>query len=113
MFGPGLLGLLMLQVARAAGATKVIIVGRGKRLVTAGELGSTEVVDYAAADPVAGVRAATGGRGADCVFDCSGNPAVLAQALRCGPARRNGRAARPGRRPDRGTARRIRSCWTS
>jgi L-iditol 2-dehydrogenase len=40
---------------------------------------------------VAGVRAATGGRGADCVFDCSGNPAVLGQALRC--ARRGGTVA--------------------
>ena len=29
VFGPGLLGLLMLQVARAAGATTVIMVGRG------------------------------------------------------------------------------------
>jgi L-iditol 2-dehydrogenase len=91
VFGPGLLGLLMLQVARAAGATTVITVGRGKRLVTARELGSTEVVDYAAADPVAGVRAATGGRGADCIFDCSGNPAVLAQAVRA--VRRGGTVA--------------------
>ena len=42
--------------ARAAGATQVITVGRGKRLVTARELGSTEVVDYSAADPVAAGR---------------------------------------------------------
>ena len=40
---------------------------------------------------MAGVREATGGRGADCVFDCSGNPAVVAQALRC--ARRGGTVA--------------------
>jgi threonine dehydrogenase-like Zn-dependent dehydrogenase len=91
VFGPGLLGLLMLQVARAAGATRVITVGRGKRLVTARELGSTEVVDYSTADPVAAVRAAAGGRGADYVFDCSGNPAVLAQAMRA--ARRGGTIA--------------------
>jgi L-iditol 2-dehydrogenase len=91
VFGPGLLGLLMLQVARAAGATQIITVGRGKRLVTARELGSTEVVDYGAADPVAAVRAAAGGRGVDYVFDCSGNPAVLAQAMRA--ARRGGTVA--------------------
>lgn len=91
VFGPGLLGLLMLQVARAAGATRLITVGRGKRLVTARELGSTDVVDYSTADPVAGVREATGGRGADCVFDCSGNPAVLAQAMRA--VRRGGTVA--------------------
>jgi threonine dehydrogenase-like Zn-dependent dehydrogenase len=40
---------------------------------------------------VAGVRAATGGRGVDCVFDCSGNPAVIGQLLRC--ARRGGTVA--------------------
>jgi L-iditol 2-dehydrogenase len=91
VFGPGLLGLLMLQVARAAGATRIITVGRGNRLVTARELGSTEVVDYTAADPVTAVRAAAGGRGADYVFDCSGNPAVLAQAMHA--ARRGGTVA--------------------
>jgi L-iditol 2-dehydrogenase len=91
VFGPGLLGLLMLQVARAAGATRVVTVGRGKRLVTARELGSTDVVDYSTTDPVEGVRAAAGGRGADYVFDCSGNPAVLAQAMRA--TRRGGTVA--------------------
>jgi L-iditol 2-dehydrogenase len=91
VFGPGLLGLLMIQVARAAGATTVIMVGRGRRLAVARELGCTAVVDYEQADPVAGIRAATGGRGADHVYDCSGNPAVVAQAL--GAARRGGSVA--------------------
>jgi L-iditol 2-dehydrogenase len=91
VYGPGLLGLLMLQVARAAGATTVIMVGRGQRLAVARELGATAIVDYQADDPVAGVRAATGGRGADCVFDCSGNPAVMGQLLRS--ARRGGTVA--------------------
>jgi L-iditol 2-dehydrogenase len=91
VFGPGLLGLLMLQVARAAGATTVVVVGRGPRLGIAAGLGASAVVNYSRQDPVAGVREATGGRGADCVFDCSGNPAVVAQALRC--ARRGGTVA--------------------
>jgi len=91
VFGPGLLGLLMLQVARASGATTVIVVGRGPRLAIARDLGCTAVVDYSQGDPVAGVRAATGGRGADCVFDCSGNPDVVGQALRC--TRRGGTVA--------------------
>ncbi len=91
VFGPGLLGLLMLQVARAAGASEVIMVGRGQRLAAARELGSTTVVDYEQADPVAGVRAATGGRGVDHVFDCSGNTAVIGQALRS--VRRGGSVA--------------------
>jgi L-iditol 2-dehydrogenase len=82
VFGPGLLGLLMLQVARAAGATKVITVGRGARLETALELGSSSVVDYEKSDPVAAVRELTDGKGADYVFDCSGNPSVVQQLLR-------------------------------
>ncbi len=91
VYGPGLLGLLMLQVARASGATTVITVGRGGRLDMAKELGSTAVVDYEQGDPVAGVRDATGGRGVDVVFDCSGNPDVLAQAI--GSTRRGGAVA--------------------
>jgi L-iditol 2-dehydrogenase len=91
VFGPGLLGLLMIQVARAAGATDVIMVGRGRRLAVARELGCTAVVDYEQGDPVAGLRAATGGRGADHVYDCSGNTAVVGQAL--GAVRRGGSVA--------------------
>jgi L-iditol 2-dehydrogenase len=91
VFGPGLLGLLMLQVARAAGVTQVITVGRGQRLATAEELGSSAVVDYEKADPVHEIRALTGGRGVDYVFDCSGNPDVLQQLLRC--VRRGGTVA--------------------
>lgn len=91
VFGPGLLGLLMLQVARAAGATRVVTVGRGPRLAVASALGSTEVVDYETTDPVTAVREATGGRGADCVFDCSGNTDVVPQLL--GSVRRGGTVA--------------------
>ncbi len=91
VFGPGLLGLLMLQVARAAGATTMVMVGRGARLATARDLGATHIVDYEQGDPVAGVRAATGGRGVDVVFDCSGNAGVIPQALRS--ARRGGAVA--------------------
>jgi threonine dehydrogenase-like Zn-dependent dehydrogenase len=81
VFGPGLLGLLMVQVARAAGASRVLTVGRGERLRLAAELGSDETVDYERADPVAALRGCTAGRGADCVFECSGNPAAVPQAL--------------------------------
>jgi L-iditol 2-dehydrogenase len=91
VFGPGLLGLLMLQVARAAGATQVLTVGRGSRLETAAELGSSGIVDYEKVDPVAEIRAMTAGRGVDYVFDCSGNPAVVEQLLRS--VRRGGTVA--------------------
>lgn len=81
VFGPGLLGLLMLQVALAAGARQAVMVGRGSRLAVARELGATDTVDFGRADPVAGVRAATGGRGADCAFDCAGSAVAIGQAV--------------------------------
>ena len=76
------------------------MVGRGQRLATARELGSTDVVDYEQRRPGGRESAATGGRGADYVFDCSGSPAVLAQALRS--VRRGGTVALLGlaRRPE-------------
>jgi L-iditol 2-dehydrogenase len=91
VFGPGLLGLLTAAVARAAGATQVIVVGRGHRLGLAEQMGATAVVDYEQGDPVAGVRELTGGVGVDYAFDCSGNTAVLAQAL--DSVRRGGKVA--------------------
>lgn len=91
VYGPGLLGLLMVQVARAAGAATVFVVGRGRRLQTALELGATSAVDYEAGDPVAALRDGTSGVGVEYVFDCSGNPAVIAQGMRS--VRRGGTVA--------------------
>lgn len=91
VFGPGLLGLLTAAVARAAGATKIVVVGRGHRLEIAEQMGASEVVDYERTDPVAAVREQTGDVGADYAFDCSGNTAVLGQAL--DSVRRGGKVA--------------------
>jgi L-iditol 2-dehydrogenase len=91
VFGPGLLGMLTVAVARAAGATDVIVVGRGHRLQLAEQMGATALVDYERTDPVAGVRRCTGDLGVDYAFDCSGNTGVLAQAL--DSVRRGGKVA--------------------
>jgi L-iditol 2-dehydrogenase len=91
VFGPGLLGLLTAAVASASGAAQVLMVGRGGRLDLAAKMGSDKVIDYENEDPVAGVRRLTTGRGADYVFDCTGNPRVLAQAI--GSVRRGGKIA--------------------
>ncbi|HSK95791.1 MAG TPA: alcohol dehydrogenase catalytic domain-containing protein [Euzebyales bacterium] len=91
VFGPGLLGLLSAAAARAAGATTVVVVGRGGRLDLARQMGANAIVDYEVADPVTGVLEHTGGRGVDYAFDCSGNPAVVPQALGC--VRRGGKVA--------------------
>ena len=91
IFGPGLLGLMEAAVARAAGATNVIVVGRGQRLELALQMGANAVVDYEQVDPVEGVRELTNGRGADYAFDCSGNTSVIPQAL--DSVRRGGKVA--------------------
>ncbi|MFP3913269.1 MAG: zinc-dependent alcohol dehydrogenase [Actinomycetota bacterium] len=91
IFGPGLLGLLTAAVARASGASRIIMVGRGDRLKLAAEMGCDAVVDYEEEDPTEGVRGLTDGRGVDYVFDCTGNPRVPVQAL--GVVRRGGRVA--------------------
>lgn len=91
IFGPGLLGLLTAAVARASGASQLVMVGRGSRLDLAIRMGCDEVLDYEQEDPVEGLRARTGGRGVDYVFDCTGNPSVPAQAI--GAVRRGGKIA--------------------
>ena len=72
----GRMGLLAADAARARGAGRVIVVGRGDRLAKAAALGH-EVVDYRDVDPVGTVRAATGGIGPDAVLDCAGVPDSL------------------------------------
>jgi len=65
----GGLGILLVQLAHAAGA-RVIGAARGKRkLDLARELGAEAVVDYSEADWPERVREATDGAGADVVFD--------------------------------------------
>jgi NADPH2:quinone reductase len=65
----GGLGILLVQLARAAGA-RVIGAARGKRkLYLIRELGAETVVDYSESDWQERVREATGGVGPDVVFD--------------------------------------------
>lgn len=91
VFGPGLLGLLAAAVARASGAIRVIMVGRGHRLELASEMGCDAVVDYEKSDPASAVRELTAGMGVGYAFDCSGNPDVMPQALNS--VRRGGKVA--------------------
>jgi L-iditol 2-dehydrogenase len=88
--GPGVLGLLAAECARVLGAGRVLVVGRGRRLAKAAELGH-EPVDFTAEDPVAAVRERTGGRGADAVLECSGAAEAVGQSLEM--LRRGGRVA--------------------
>ncbi len=94
VIGPGLVGLVTLQLAKVAGAARVIVAGRGPRLDLARELGADAVVDVSTTDIAQGVRALTDGRGADCVFECAGAPAAVVAALHA--VTRGGRVAMAG-----------------
>lgn len=77
----GGVGSNVVQIARAFGASRVIAVDiSATKLAAAADLGATDTVDGAAADPVAAVREATGGRGVDVAFEVLGTPATFTQA---------------------------------
>jgi len=88
--GPGVMGLLVAEFARALGAGRVIVVGRGERLAKAAALGH-ETVDFTAVEPVDAVGELTGGLGAEVALECSGDAAALGQC--CELVRKGGRVA--------------------
>jgi L-iditol 2-dehydrogenase len=88
--GPGVMGLLVAEAARALGAGRVIVVGRGPRLARAAELGH-ETVDFTAADAVDTVRELTGGGGADVALECSGAASAVGECAAM--VRKGGRVA--------------------
>ena len=81
VWGPGAIGLMSVQMIKAMGARNIIVVGRGKRLQMAGELGATHLVDYEKGDPVKTVLEITGGVGVDEIQECSGGAVALDQCL--------------------------------
>jgi 2-desacetyl-2-hydroxyethyl bacteriochlorophyllide A dehydrogenase len=79
VIGPGAIGMLCAQVARAVGAT-VVLVGRtrhAERLALARKLGIAHTVDSQTEDVEAVVTSLTDGYGAHSVFECSGAGGVL------------------------------------
>lgn len=93
VLGPGPIGLLAADAARARGAGRVIVVGRGSRLAKAGEMGN-EIIDYTADDPVTTIRKSTGDLGADVVLECAGVPQTYQWSLEI--IRKGGRIASVG-----------------
>lgn len=94
--GPGAVGLLMTQVAKAAGA-RVTVLGTAvdeERLALAQALGADHTVNVETGDAAARVGEWTDGAGADVVFECAG---VGASARTClNVVRRRGRYAQVG-----------------
>lgn len=81
ILGGGVIGLLMVQLARLEGAARIILITRqAPRRALALELGATEAFDPSASDTVSEVRALTGG-GADVVIECAGVPETFRTGL--------------------------------
>jgi len=79
--GCGGVGLAAIQGARLVGAHPIVAVDRvAAKLAMAKASGATNAVDASATDPVAAVRDATDGRGADYTFEVVGSSATIRQA---------------------------------
>ncbi len=74
VLGAGTIGLGTIMVARAAGAGKIIVVEMSKdRIAKAKECGADIIINPKEQDPVATIKALTGGSGADVSFECIGH----------------------------------------
>jgi 2-desacetyl-2-hydroxyethyl bacteriochlorophyllide A dehydrogenase len=83
VLGPGPIGLLGVAVAKALGASPVVLTGtRDNRLQIGRALGADHVVNVRNEDAVEAVRRITGGKGLDYVLECSGAPDAINQAAR-------------------------------
>lgn len=92
--GAGPVGLLVLQLARLAGAVDVVVIEPSPhRRAQALELGA-DVVAPPGQEAIDVVRGRTGGGGGDVVFECAGLPQLLQDAV--GLARRDGVVAMIG-----------------
>ncbi|MEU3298849.1 NADPH:quinone oxidoreductase family protein [Streptomyces sp. NPDC006678] len=78
----GGVGSAAVQLGKAAGARVIGVVGGPDKAAVARELGCDVVLDRRSDDIVAGVKEATGGRGADVVYDPVGGDAY-AKSAKC------------------------------
>lgn len=78
VIGCGAVGLNALQGARIAAAGRIIAVDVGEaKLKRATQFGATDVVDGSSPDVLEQIRALTGGRGADYVFEAAGHKSTF------------------------------------
>ncbi len=82
--GLGAIGLMAVQIARAAGAQQVFAVDPiALRRACAEANGADKALDPAACDAALEIKRATGDRGVDVAVETSGNGRALQDAIRC------------------------------
>jgi D-arabinose 1-dehydrogenase-like Zn-dependent alcohol dehydrogenase len=84
VLGVGGLGSNAVQLGKAFGARVIAVTRSEAKLRLARELGADETVAAEAGDPVAEVKALTGGHGPDVVIQCVGSAAIDEQAIAMG-----------------------------
>jgi succinate semialdehyde reductase (NADPH) len=99
----GGVGINIIQIAKAFGASQIIAVDvKDDKLEAATRLGATDVVNSTKTDAVARVRELTGGRGVDVAFEVLGIPQTFTQAFEM--IRDGGRMVAVGIAPGKTTA---------
>jgi L-iditol 2-dehydrogenase len=84
VIGAGMIGLLVLQAVRVAGASRVLVADvDATRLEMAKRLGAEEAVHASGAELVGEVLRLTGGRGVDVVFEAVGREETVGAAIDC------------------------------
>ena len=99
----GGVGINIIQIARAFGASQIIAVDvKDDKLEAARRLGATDIVNSTTTDATARVRELTDGRGVDVAFEVLGLPQTFTQAFEM--IRDGGRMVAVGIAPGRTTA---------
>ncbi len=80
--GAGGVGQLLIQLAKARGATVITTVGSDAKAAIASDCGADHVILYRDVDFQPAVKAYTGGRGVDVVYDSVGRDTIH-RSLRC------------------------------
>jgi L-iditol 2-dehydrogenase len=84
VIGAGMIGLLTLQAARAAGCARVLIADvDASRLDLAKQVGAEEILHCSGAELVAEVLRLTNGKGVDLAFEAVGRNETVAAAIDC------------------------------
>jgi len=84
VIGAGMIGLLTLQAARAAGCERVLIADVDEtRLSLARQVGADAVIHASGAELTAEVHRMTGGRGVELAFEAVGRNETVAAAIDC------------------------------
>ncbi|HTW62045.1 MAG TPA: galactitol-1-phosphate 5-dehydrogenase [Terracidiphilus sp.] len=82
--GAGMIGLLTLQAARAAGCARVFIADiDATRLALAAQAGADQILDASGGDLLDQVLALTGGRGVDLALEAVGRSETVSSAIDC------------------------------